>query len=73
MNIDGTFNSITRVAKGAIGLGMSLAAVALVVDLHFPGTTNIVANVGTLVGSFTSNGLIGLISLIVFVSLFSKD
>jgi len=73
MNIEGAFNSVTSVAKGAIGLGMSLAAVALVVDLLFPGTTNIVSNVGSLVGSFTSNGLIGLISLIVFVSLFSQD
>lgn len=43
MNIEGAFSSVTSVAKGAIGLGMSLAAVALVVDLLFPGTTNIVS------------------------------
>jgi len=73
MNIDGALNSVTGIAKGVIALGLSLAAVALVVDLLFPGTTNIVGNVGTLVNSFTSNGLIGLISLIIFVALFSKD
>jgi len=73
MNVDGALSSVTDIAKGVIGLGMSLAAVALVVDLLFPGTTNIVGNVGTLVSSFTSNGLVGLISLVVFVALFSRD
>lgn len=73
MNVNDAFGTVTNIAKGAVGLGMSLAVVALVVDLLFPGTTNIVGNVATLVGSFTSKGLIGLITLIVFVSLFSRD
>jgi len=73
MNITAAFDSVTDITKGAVALGMSLAVVFLVVDLLFPGTTNIVGNVATLVDSFTSKGLIGLITLIVFVSLFSKD
>lgn len=73
MNVTSAFDSVTDIAKGAVALGMSLAVVFLVVDLLFPGTTNIVGNVATLVGSFTSKGLVGLITLIVFVSLFSRD
>ena len=73
MNINGALSTVTDALKGITGLGMTLAATALVVDLLFPGTTNIVSNVSTLVTSFTSQGLVGLIALIVFVALFSKD
>lgn len=73
MNINDALSTVTNVLKGVIGLGMSLAATALIVDLLFPGTTNIVSNVGTLVNSFISQGLVGLITLIVFVALFSND
>ncbi|MBN4080683.1 hypothetical protein JYT31_03360 [Beggiatoa alba] len=73
MNISDSFSTLTDVLKGAVGVGMSLAVVFLVVDLLFPGTTNIVGNVASLVSSFTSQGLIGLITLLVFVSLFSRD
>ena len=73
MNINGALSTVTDALKGITGLGMTLAATALVVDLLFPGTTNIVSNVSSLVTSFTSQGLVGLIALIVFVALFSKD
>ena len=73
MNINDALSTVTNVLKGIIGLGMALAATALVVDLLFPGTTNIVGNVATLVNSFISQGLVGLITLIVFVALFSND
>lgn len=73
MNINDALNTVTSVLKGVMGLGLSLAATFLVVDLLFPGTTNIVANVAALVNSFVSHGLVGLITLIVFVVLFSRD
>jgi len=73
MNINDALSTVTNVLQGVIGLGISLAATALVVDLLFPGTTNIVSNVSSLVNSFVSQGLIGLITLIVFVALFSND
>lgn len=73
MNINGALSTVTDALKGVIGLGMTLAATALVVDLLFPGTTNIVSSVSTLVTSFTSQGLVGLVTLIVFVALFSND
>jgi len=73
MNINDSLSTVTSVLKGVMGLGMSLAATFLVVDLLFPGTTNIVNNVAGLVNSFIGHGLVGLITLIVFVTLFSRD
>lgn len=73
MNINDSLSTVTGALKGVMGLGMSLAATFLVVDLLFPGTTNIVSNVSTLVNSFITQGLVGLITLIVFVALFSND
>ena len=73
MNINDSLTSVTSVLKGVMGLGMSLAATFLIVDLLFPGTTNIVNNVAGLVNSFIGHGLVGLIALIVFVTLFSRD
>ena len=73
MNINDSLSTVTNVLKGVMGLGMSLAATFLVVDLLFPGTTNIVGNVSTLINSFITQGLVGLIALIVFVALFSND
>lgn len=71
MNINDSLNTVTSVLKGVVGLGMTLAVAFLVVDLLFPGTTNIVNNVAGLVNSFISQGLVGLITLIVFVSIYS--
>ena len=73
MNINDSMNTVSTVLKGVMGLGLSLATAFLVVDLLFPGTTNIVNNVATLVNSFVSHGLVGLITFIFFVALFSRD
>lgn len=73
MNIHDSLTTVTSMLKGVVGLGLSLTVTFLVVDLLFPGTTNIVNNVASLINSFISHGLVGLITLIVFVALFSKD
>lgn len=73
MNINDSLTSVTSVLKGVMSLGMSLAATFLIVDLLFPGTTQIVNNVAGLVNSFIGHGLVGLITLLVFVTLFSRD
>lgn len=72
MNINESLSSITSVAKGLVGFGLSLVVVALVIDILFPGTTNIVNNVAGLVNSFVGHGLVGLVTLIVFVALASR-
>jgi len=73
MKINDSLTNVNLVLKGVIGLGLSLAATFLVVDLLFPGTTNIVNNVAGLVNSFIGHGLVGLIALIIFVTLFLRD
>ena len=73
MSIDSTLSSVSGVLKGIISLGLTLVLVFLVVDILFPGTTNIVGNVAGLITSFTDNGIVGLITLIVFVKIFDAD
>ena len=72
MNINDALNTVSSVANGVVGLGLSLITVALVVDILFPGTTGIVSSVSDLVTSFTNQGLVGLISLVVFVAIASR-
>lgn len=73
MNISDSLNSVNSALKGIVGLGMSLAVAALVVDLLFPGQTNIVGNVSAMINSFVSQGLVGLVALIVFVAMFNRS
>jgi len=73
MNVNEALNSVNSSLKGVVGLGMSLAVAFLVVDLLFPGQTNIVNNVAGMIGSFVDKGLVGLIALIAFVAMFSRS
>ena len=73
MNVNEALKSVNSSLKGIVGLGMSLAVAFFVVDLLFPGQTNIVNNVATMVSSFVDKGLVGLIALIAFVVMFSRD
>ena len=73
MSIDSTLSSVSGVLRGIISLGLTLVLVFLVVDILVPGTTNIVGNVAGLITSFTDHGIVGLITLIVFVKIFDAD
>ncbi|MDH5648156.1 MAG: hypothetical protein OEY67_00755 [Gammaproteobacteria bacterium] len=70
MKLHQSFDMVTGMLHGIVGLGMSLAVTFLVVDLLFPGTTNIVNNVAAMVNSFIGHGLVGMIALLVFISLY---
>ena len=50
-------------------LGILLIPVAMVVDLLFPGTTDIVANLSGLINQFIDAGLAGLVAFIVVVAI----
>jgi|TARA_B100000315_G_C14539125_1_gene569986 hypothetical protein len=65
-----TFSTITGWAKDIVSLGFALALVFLVVDILFPETTGIVGNVSDLVHSFTDEGLVGLITFIIFLTVY---
>ena len=73
MNVNEALNSVNSSLKGVVGLGMSLAVAFLVVDLLFPGQTNIVNNVAGMIGSFVDRGLVGLIALIAFIAMFNRS
>lgn len=73
MNINEALSSVNSSLKGVVGLGMSLAVAFLVVDLLFPGQTNIVSNVASMVSSFVDKGLVGLIALVAFVAMFNRS
>lgn len=73
MKINESMKTVTSMLHGVMALGLSLAVTFLVVDLLFPGTTNIVNNVAHLVNNFIAHGLVGLISLLIFVSIFSRN
>ena len=73
MNVNEALNSVNSSLKGVVGLGMSLAVAFLVLDLLFPGQTNIVSNVASMISSFVDKGLVGLIALIAFVAMFSRN
>ncbi len=65
-----TFSTVTGWAKDIVNLGFALALVFLVVDLLFGDTTGIVGNVADLVASFTDEGVVGLITLLAFLSIY---
>lgn len=73
MNINEASGTLSSIAKGIVGLGLSLVVVALVVDVLFPGTTDIVNKVAGVISNFTEHGLVGLITLIVFIAIIGRD
>ena len=62
-----SMNTLTGWLSDAVRLGLGLVGTFLVVDILFPGSTGIVANVGGIVTQFTSQGLTGLVALIIFM------
>ena len=73
MNINDTFSYVTSTLKGFVALGMALMVTFMVVDVLFPGTTDIVSNVAGVINSFIGQGMVGLITLIFFVAIFSRQ
>ena len=69
MNINAALAGLGNLAKGVTGLALAVIPVALVVDVFFPGTTDIVANLGYFVESFTGEGLTGLIVLLLVLAI----
>ena len=69
MNINAALAGLGNLAKALVGLGLALIPAALVADIFFPGTTNIVANLGEFVELFTDNGVTGLIVLLLVLAI----
>ncbi|MCH8328651.1 MAG: hypothetical protein IID15_09050 [Candidatus Marinimicrobia bacterium] len=68
--IDSVLKSAAGWLKSIVEFGLALIVVLLVVDIIFGQTTGIVDNVSALVTSFTGNGIVGLITLLFFLSIY---
>jgi|TARA_B100001105_G_scaffold220555_1_gene187946 hypothetical protein len=69
MNINAALAGLGNLAKALVGLGLALIPAALVIDIFYPGTTDIVSNLGDFVESFTGAGLNGLIVLLLVLAI----
>ena len=63
---------LRKVALYSTALLILLILVYMVVDLLFPGTTDVVANLSRLINQFIDAGLVGLVTFIVIVALFYR-
>ena len=72
MDLQGSMGTLGGWIRSFVELGIGLIGAFLIVDILFPGTTNIVANVGGLVNSFASQGLVGLIALLIFLNVLKR-
>ena len=75
MNIKSVFSSASDVISGLASVLAGLVTVGIMTQIIFGTGTlglNIVDNIGTLVNSFTSGGLPGLLTLLVVCALWSN-
>lgn len=72
-SIKEAITAVTGWVRNLTELGISLILALLVIDVLFPNTTNLVQNIGEIVGQFSEpEGLVGLIALLLFLMLFKK-
>lgn len=53
-------------------LGFSIILIFVVIDILFPGVTGIAKNLSDIVGSFASEGAVGLIALFIFLLIYKR-
>jgi len=61
---------VTEWLRYVTELGMTLILTFVIIDVLFPNTTGVVANLGAIVGQFSKEGLSGLIALLMFLVIF---
>ncbi len=71
-NVIGTLNTVSGYARSITDFGLRIIVALLVVDVLFPGSTQMVRNVGGMVGQFGANGLAGLIAVLLFLLLYKN-
>ena len=65
-------DSVSGWLKSLIDLGLAVILVFVLIDILFPGTTGVLDNIGTIVGSFADKGVVGLIALLLFMLVYKK-
>ena len=71
-SVNDAMSKLTDWLRSATELGMAVVLALVIVDVLFPGTTGVVANIGTIVAQFSKEGLAGLIALLLFLILFKN-
>ena len=67
-SISDTLNSVNTLLGDVVRFGIGLAGALLVVQIIFPESLDIIGNVTGVVSRFTSGGLTGLITLLLFMT-----
>ena len=70
--IRNVLQSITGWGKEVVDFGVAVIMVGVVVDILFPGTTGVIDNIADLVGDFSSQGVAGIIALLLFVTIYNN-
>mgnify|MGYP001294049284 CR=1 FL=1 len=75
MNVKTIMGTVTDVISSLTGVFVSLVAFAVMAEVLFGAGTlgmNVIGNISTIVGSFLSGGLAGLITLVVLFGLWDS-
>ncbi len=70
--IRNALQSIGGWGKEVVDFGVAVIMVGVVVDILFPGTTGVIDNIADLVGDFSSQGVAGVIALLLFVTIYNN-
>ena len=70
--IRNVLQSITGWGKEVVDFGVAVIMVGVVVDILFPGTTGVIDNIADLVGNISSQGVAGVIALLLFVTIYNR-
>lgn len=71
-NLQETINTVGGLLRSITDFGLRVIVALLVVDVLFPGTTNMVRNVNGIVGQFGNGGVAGLIAVLLFLLLYKN-
>ena len=64
--------NLTGWLRDVVELGFMLILIFIIIDVLFPGTTGVMRNLGGIVGSFAKQGVVGLISLLLFLLIYKR-
>ena len=70
--IRNALQAISGWGKEVVDFGVAVIMVGVVVDILFPGTTGVIDNIAVLVGDFSSQGVAGIIALLLFVTIYNR-
>ena len=70
--IRNALQAISGWGKEVVDFGVAVIMVGVVVDILFPGTTGVIDNIADLVGDFSSQGVAGIIALLLFVTIYNR-